>query len=68
MNRNQRIALAQADFQIKDLGVKLNRHSGYIGNVLAGRVKSPRLRKEISKILDKSESYLWPEETQKDGH
>ncbi len=62
MNKNQRIALAEKDLQVKDLGNRLNKHSGYITNVLAGRCKSPRLRKKICVILDKPESYLWPDE------
>ena len=62
MNKNQRIALAEKDLQVKDLGNRLNKHSGYITNVLAGRCKSPKLRKKISDILGKPEDYLWPNE------
>ena len=62
MNHNQRVALAEKDLQVKDIGNKLDKHSAYITNVLSGRYKSPRLRKKISEILDKPEDYLWPEE------
>jgi hypothetical protein len=62
MNRNQRIALAERDLQVKDIGNMLNKHSGYITNVLSGRYTPTKLRKEICDILKKPESYLWPEE------
>ena len=62
MNRNQRIALAERDLQIKDLGNQLNKHSNYISNVLSGRYKSPELRKKIAEILKKPVTYLWPDE------
>ncbi len=61
MNKNQRIALAEKDLKVKDLGFKLNLHSGYLSNVLAGRYKVPKTRERIAKILGKSEVYLWPE-------
>jgi len=63
MNRHQKIALAEKDLQIKDIGNILNKHSNYISNIFSGRYRSPRLRKEISRILDKPESYLWPEDS-----
>lgn len=62
MNRNQRIALAEKDIQVKDLGNRLNKHSNYISNVLSGRYKPHKLRKEICNILNKPESYLWPDD------
>lgn len=61
MNKNQRIALAQADLQIKDIGNMLNKNSVSITNCFSGRLKSPGLRKSICEILQKPESYLWPE-------
>ena len=63
MNRNQKIALAEKDLAVKDLGNYLNMHSNYISGVLAGRYKSPELRKKISEILGKPEDYLWPNES-----
>jgi len=62
MNKNQKIALAEKELQIKDIGNILNKHSNYVGNVLSGRYKSSELRKKISNLLDKPESYLWPED------
>ncbi len=62
MNRNQRIALAEKDLQVKDIGNRLDKHSAYITNVLSGRYRSPGLRKQICEILNKPENYLWPEE------
>lgn len=62
MNKNQRIALAQADLQVKDLGNMLDKNSVSITNCLSGRLKSPGLRKKICEILEKPENYLWPEE------
>jgi hypothetical protein len=61
MNKNQRIALAEKELQIKDIGNRLNKHSNYISNVFGGRYESPKLREKISKILGKPVSYLWPE-------
>jgi len=61
MNKNQRIALAEKELQIKDIGNRLNKHSNYISSVFSGRYKSPKLREKISKILGKSVSHLWPE-------
>ena len=61
MNRNQRIALAEKDLQVKHLGQLLDKHPNYVSNVLSGRYPSPQLRKEIAKVLDKPEAYLWPE-------
>jgi len=63
MNRNQRIALAEKDLQVKDIGNKLNKHSAYITNVLSGRFKPKKLREQICEILEKPESYLWPNES-----
>lgn len=62
MNKNQRIALAEKDISVKQLGQTLNKHPGYVGSVLSGTYPSPQLRKEISKVLEKPESNLWPEE------
>lgn len=62
MNRNQRIALAEKDLQVKDLGHLLDRHSGYISNVLSGHFKPIALRRKICELLEKEESYLWPED------
>lgn len=62
MNKNQRIALAEKEFSVKQLGQILNKHPGYVGNVLSGTYPSPQLRKKISKVLEKPESDLWPEE------
>jgi lambda repressor-like predicted transcriptional regulator len=61
MNKNQRIAMAEKDLKIKDLGFKLNLHPGYLSNVLAGRYKVPKTRSRIAKILGKDETYLWPD-------
>ena len=61
MNKNQIIAMAEKGLKVKDLGFRLNRHPGYLSNVLSGRYKSPETRKNICKILDKPEHYLWPE-------
>lgn len=63
MNKNQRIALAEKDLQVKDVGNFLGCHSGHMTNILSGRYKSPKIRKKICEILGKSESYLWPDET-----
>ena len=62
MNRNQRIALAERDLRVKDLGFLLNKHPNYIASVLSGRYRSPELRKKLSNLLGKSEAYLWPED------
>lgn len=62
MNRNQRIALAEKDLYVKDIGNRLNLHSAYVTNVLSGRYKPVETRKKICQILEKSESYLWPED------
>ncbi len=62
MNKNQRVALAENDLQVKDIGNRLNKHSGYITNVLSGRYKSFGLRRQICEILGKEESYLWPDQ------
>ena len=62
MNKNQRIALAEKELNVKQLGQTLNKHPGYVGNVLSEIYPSPQLRKKISKVLGKPESYLWPEE------
>lgn len=62
MNKNQRIALAEKELSVKQLGRILDKHPGYIGNVLSGIYPSPQLRKKISKVLEKPKSYLWPEE------
>jgi len=61
MNHNQRIALAERDLMVKDLGNRLNKHSAYITNVLSGRFKPKKLRGQICEILGKPEEYLWPE-------
>ena len=61
MNKNQRIALAEKDIQVKELGFKLNLHPSYISSILGGHCKAPKTRKRIARILDKSEAYLWPE-------
>lgn len=60
MNKNQKIALAEKDLQVKDVGNILNKHSNYISNIFSGRYQSPALRIEICKILEKPEEYLWP--------
>ena len=62
MNRNQKIAFAEKELKVKDIGFKLNLHPGYIGSVLSGKHKTPKVRKEICEILEKEESYLWPNE------
>ncbi|MBW2606383.1 MAG: hypothetical protein JRD05_01975 [Deltaproteobacteria bacterium] len=62
MNKNQRIALAEKDLQVKHLGQLLDRHPNHVSNVLSGKHLSPQLRKEIAKVLEKPESYLWPEQ------
>ena len=61
MNRNQRIALAEKDLTVKELGYQLDRHSNHVSAVLSGRYKCPELRKKISEILGKSEDHLWPD-------
>jgi len=62
MNHNQRLALAERDLMVKDLGHKLNKHCAYVTGVLSGRFKPPKLRRQIAEILEKPESFLWPEE------
>lgn len=61
MNNFQRIALAEKGLKLKDLCNVIDRTTPHVSNVLAGRFKSPGLRKKISVVLDKPESYLWPE-------
>ncbi len=61
MNKNQRIALAEKNLQVKDLGFLLNLHPTYLSGILAGRHKASMTRKKVADILGKSESYLWPE-------
>jgi plasmid maintenance system antidote protein VapI len=60
VNKNQKIALAERDLQVKDLARILDKHANYISNVLSGRHKPPALRKKICSILGKSETHLWP--------
>jgi hypothetical protein len=62
MNRNQRIALAEKDLQVKDLAQLLDKHANYVSNVLSGRHKPAALRKEICNILAKPETHLWPDD------
>lgn len=62
MNKNQRIALAEKELQIKDLSFKLNLHPNYVSNILAGRYRAEAARRKISEILEKPEEYLWPAE------
>jgi hypothetical protein len=62
MNKMQKIALAEKDLLVKDLGNILNKHHNYVSNVLSGRYMSPNLRKKIAEILEKSESSLWPKD------
>jgi len=62
MNRNQRVALAEMDLQVKDIGNILGKNSVSITNCFSGRLKSPGLRRAISEILQKPENHLWPEE------
>jgi len=61
MNKNQRIALALKDLQVKDIGNRLNLNSGYVSIVLSGRAKPRELRKKIAQILEKPVEWLWPE-------
>lgn len=61
MNKFQRMALAEKDLQVKDVGALLDRHSSYVSSVLSGKSPGAVLRGKISKILEKPESYLWPE-------
>ncbi len=63
MNRNQRIALAEKDLMVKDIGNYLNMNSAYITNVLSGRYKPKELRIKIAKILNKPVDFLWPKDT-----
>ena len=67
MNKNQKIALAEKELQIKDIGNLLNKHSNYISNILAGRYKSPKVRRQICEILGKPEEYIWPDEETRIG-
>jgi len=60
MNRNQRVALAEKDLMVKDIGNRLNMNSAYISNVLGGRFKPKELRIKIAEILDKPVDFLWP--------
>lgn len=62
MNRNQRIAMAENDLTVKRLGQILDKHPNHLTNVFGDRIKTPHLRKEMAKILGKSEDYLWPEQ------
>ena len=61
MNKYQRMALAEQDLEVKDPAHLLDRHASHISGVLSGRYSAPDLRKKISKILRKSEDYLWPD-------
>ena len=62
MNKNQRIALAEKNLKIKDLGFKLNLHPTYVSAVLKGLYMSKKTRKNICNMLEKPESFLWPNE------
>jgi hypothetical protein len=62
MNQNQRIALAEKNLQVKDLGFKLNLHPNHVSNTLAGRCKCSSTRKKICEILEREENFLWPQE------
>lgn len=61
MNKNQKIALAENNLLVRDLGSLLRKHPSYLSSVLSGKYKSPKTRKEIAHLLQKDESYLWPE-------
>lgn len=61
MNKNQKIAMAEKNLKVKDIGFLLDLHPVYISNVFAGRYKSPKTREKIAEILCKPEVYLWPE-------
>jgi hypothetical protein len=64
MNQRQRVALAQKNLMVKDIGNRLNMNSGYISIVLSGRAKPRKLRQKIAEILGKPVEYLWPEDNQ----
>lgn len=60
MNRYERYSIVkQKGLSIKKLGQILDRHPGYIGVVIAGRYTSPKLQKEIAKVLDVSPHEFW---------
>jgi hypothetical protein len=61
MNRFQRMALAEKDLAVKDLATLLDKHASYISSVLSGKFPGEMLRGKISKILQKPETYLWPD-------
>ena len=63
MNQKQRIAFAEADLTVKRIGQILDKHPNYLSNVLSGRYPSPQIRKDISRVLGKSEGDLWPEDS-----
>jgi hypothetical protein len=66
MKKNQRVALAEKNLKVKDLGVILDLHPGYISSVLAGHYKSQATRQNIAKVLGKPKSFLWPENASDD--
>jgi hypothetical protein len=61
MNKNQKIALAENNLLVRDLGSILRKHPSYLSSVLSGKFRSPKARKEIAQVLQRDESYLWPE-------
>lgn len=61
MNKNQKVAMAEKNLAVKDVGFLLNLHPAYLSGVFSGRYRSLAARKRICEILNKPESYLWPE-------
>jgi hypothetical protein len=60
MKVHERIGLIKSKgLSIKKLGQILDRHPSHVGIVLSGKYISPKLRKEIAKVLEIPEDVFW---------